>query len=103
MIHNFLCSKQFELILRLTEYFHGSLIYMFMNSKTLSSLQRLNIFLCNFLQDILSEWDYQLAWHEQEARKTNYYAFDDNRKLKVTKDCIFIYAKSGLKLYILCT
>ena len=68
LIHNFLCSKQFELILRLTEYFDGSLIYMFINFKTLSSFQRLNIFRCTLLQDILSEWDYQLAWHEQEAR-----------------------------------
>ena len=28
----------------------------------------------------------------------NYCVFDDNRKLKATKDCIFIHAKSGLKL-----
>ena len=30
--------------------------------------------------------------------ETNYCVFDDNRKLKATKDCIFIHAKSGLKL-----
>ena len=53
---------------------------------------------CNFLQDILNEWDYELAWHENKHEETNYCAFEDNRKLKVTKDCIFIYAKSGLKL-----
>ena len=39
----------------------------------------------------------------KKHEETNYYAFDDNRKLKGTKDCIFIYAKSGLKLYILYT
>ena len=27
--------------------------------------------------------------------ETNYCAFDENRKLKGTKDCIFIYAKSS--------
>ena len=30
--------------------------------------------------------------------ETNYCAFDDNRKLKATKGCNFIYAKSDLKL-----
>ena len=34
----------------------------------------------------------------KKHEETNYCVFDDNRKLKVTKDCIFIYAKSGLKL-----
>ena len=28
-----------------------------------------NIFCRKFLQDILNEWDYELAWHEQEARR----------------------------------
>ena len=57
------------------------------NFKTLSSFQRLHIFCCNLLQDILTEWDYELAWHEQ----TNYCAFYDGKK--------FNYAKSGLKLF----
>ena len=34
----------------------------------------------------------------KKHEETNYCAFDDNGKLKATKDCIFIYAKSGLKL-----
>ena len=34
----------------------------------------------------------------KEHEETNYCAFDDNRKLKGTKYCIFIYAKSSLKL-----
>ena len=35
----------------------------------------------------------------KKHEETNYSAFDDNRKLKGTKDCIFIYRKSGLKLF----
>ena len=34
----------------------------------------------------------------KKYEETNYCVFDYNRKLKVTKDCIFIHAKSGLKL-----
>ena len=34
----------------------------------------------------------------KRREETNYCAFDDNRKLKATKDCNFIYAKSDLKL-----
>ena len=34
----------------------------------------------------------------KEPEETNYCSFDDNRKLKGTKYCIFIYAKSSLKL-----
>ena len=39
------------------------------NIKTLSTCQRHNNFCCSFLQDIINEWDYELAWHEQEARR----------------------------------
>ena len=31
----------------------------------------------------------------KKYEETNYCAFDKNRKLKGTKDCIFIYAKSS--------
>ena len=31
----------------------------------------------------------------KKHEETNYCAFDDDGKLKATKDCIFIYAKSG--------
>ena len=31
----------------------------------------------------------------KKHEETNYCAFDKNRKLKDTKDCIFIYAKSS--------
>ena len=34
----------------------------------------------------------------KKHEETNYCIFDNNRKLKATKDCIFIHAKSGLKL-----
>ena len=34
----------------------------------------------------------------KKHEETNYCAFDYNGKLKATKDCIFIDAKSGLKL-----
>ena len=31
----------------------------------------------------------------KKHEETNYFAFDENRKLKATKDCSFIYIKSG--------
>ena len=31
----------------------------------------------------------------KKHKETSYCAFDENRKLKGTKDCIFIYAKSS--------
>ena len=34
----------------------------------------------------------------KKHEETNYCAFDDYRKLKGIKDCIFIYAKRSLKL-----
>ena len=39
------------------------------NIKTLSTCHRHNNFFCSFLQDIINEWDYELAWREQEARR----------------------------------
>ena len=35
----------------------------------------------------------------KKHEETNYCAFDDNRKLKATKGCNFIYAESDLKLF----
>ena len=70
LIPSFLCQQTvWNNFTSLIWYFRGILIYMFMNFKTLSSFQRLYIFCCNLLQDILKEWDYELAWHEQEARR----------------------------------
>ena len=61
----FFPSKQFEFISRLMWYFHGVLIFTCLwNFKTLSTCQRHNNFCCSFLQDIINEWDYELAWHE---------------------------------------
>ena len=38
-----------------------------------------------------------MNFHDMNKKheETNYCAFDENRKLKGTKDCIFIYAKSS--------
>ena len=35
----------------------------------------------------------------KRREETNYCAFNDNRKLKATKGCNFIYAKSDLKTF----
>ena len=37
----------------------------------------------------------------KKHEETNYCAFDENRKLKGTKDCIFIYAKSSFAFSVL--
>ena len=73
----FFASKQFDLISRLIWYFHGILIHMFMKFQNSFKLPKTQYFLLQIPTYFLNKWDYDLAWHEQEARR--------NKLLRITE------------------